>query len=209
MQNLNAVGFYWTLPVPWLGFTDISQDIDEAAAHSRTIRYQRDRIRRYAKDHGFDLVHESVFMEIAPDRGSQYVHSPLGRVERICTAQEATLLLVDFSEVQGMRSHDIMRHWAEQTRIDVVQLSPDPVSTAEWSFDPAAHFKEWKNRQADWSASKPERDKQTLARIRELQETGAKLPGIARTLAAEGVLTSSGKPWTADNLRKFLKAQTS
>ena len=44
--NTRAVGFYWTLPVPWAGFTDLPTDVDEAAAQSRTIRYQRDLIRR-------------------------------------------------------------------------------------------------------------------------------------------------------------------
>jgi hypothetical protein len=27
----NAVGFYWTLPVPWAGFTSLLREIDEAA----------------------------------------------------------------------------------------------------------------------------------------------------------------------------------
>ena len=66
----NAVGFYWTLPVPWTGFTSLPSDIDEAAKVSRTIRYQRNTIRRYAKVEGYRLIHEEVFLEIKPDRGS-------------------------------------------------------------------------------------------------------------------------------------------
>ena len=34
----NAVGFYWTLPVPWAGFVELPEDIDAAAKASRTIR---------------------------------------------------------------------------------------------------------------------------------------------------------------------------
>ena len=41
----NAVGFYWTLPVPWAGFTDLPKDIDAAVKASRTIRYQVQRVR--------------------------------------------------------------------------------------------------------------------------------------------------------------------
>ena len=67
----NAVGFYWTLPVPWAGFTKLPKDIEEAAKASRTIRYQCELIRRYARDNGYRLVDEKVFLEIEPDRGSE------------------------------------------------------------------------------------------------------------------------------------------
>ena len=49
-MSQNAVGFYWTLPVPWAGFTSLPKAVDDAAKLSRTIRYQRDLIRRYAAD---------------------------------------------------------------------------------------------------------------------------------------------------------------
>ena len=39
----NAVGFYWTLPVPWVGFTSALEAADgRRQARSCTIRYQRD-----------------------------------------------------------------------------------------------------------------------------------------------------------------------
>ena len=41
----NAVGFYWTLPVPWAGFTALPEKIEDAAKVSRTIRYQMQLIR--------------------------------------------------------------------------------------------------------------------------------------------------------------------
>ncbi len=53
-----AVGFYWTLPVPWAGFTELPKDVDRAAEFSRTIRYQREIIRRYAREHHLQLIHE-------------------------------------------------------------------------------------------------------------------------------------------------------
>ncbi len=40
------LGLYWTLPVPWAGFTSLPKDAKAAAAQSRTIAYPRERVRR-------------------------------------------------------------------------------------------------------------------------------------------------------------------
>ena len=66
----NYIGFYWTLPVPWAGFRDLPNDADEASGLSRTIRYQRDRVRRWVKEEKGELIDETVFLETEPDRGS-------------------------------------------------------------------------------------------------------------------------------------------
>lgn len=42
---MNYIGFYWTLPVNWAGFTTLPADADEAAKGSLTIRYQVDLVR--------------------------------------------------------------------------------------------------------------------------------------------------------------------
>ncbi len=78
----NAVGFYWTLPVPWAGFTELPTDIDAAAGASRTIGYQRALIRRHAKAEKLNLIREEVFLEIEPDRGSRSIHAPLNRLAK-------------------------------------------------------------------------------------------------------------------------------
>ena len=39
------VGFYWTLPMPHVGFTKLPRDAEAAAEASQTIRYQRERVR--------------------------------------------------------------------------------------------------------------------------------------------------------------------
>ena len=102
----NAVGFYWTLPVPWAGFTTLPEDIDAAAKESRTIHYQCELIRRYAKGRNYQLVAEKVFLEIAPDRGSQYIRDALRPLKAICREQSAAFLYVDFRRVQGWRGHE-------------------------------------------------------------------------------------------------------
>ena len=49
------LGLYWTLPVPWAGFTRLPKDAKAAAARSRTIAYQRERVRRWVAEEGLSL----------------------------------------------------------------------------------------------------------------------------------------------------------
>lgn len=83
-----AVGFYWTLPVPWVGFSGLSENIEEAAQQSRTIRYQMERVRSWAADEGYELVKEEVFLELAPDRGGEHVVPPLDKLAAFCRARD-------------------------------------------------------------------------------------------------------------------------
>lgn len=199
----NAVGFYWTLPVPWAGFIKLPSDIDEAAKVSRTIRYQRDLIRRYAKEEGLELIHEEVFLELEPDRGSPEIIPELERIERICRERQAILLFVDFSLGRGWRSHHSLTAWASG-RLDTMQV---PAWRHEPSgFDPHRHFAEWRERQRAWMAGKDERVARAAERIVELRASSTSFPEIARILDAEGLRSATGKPWTAANAIAVLKA---
>lgn len=199
-----AVGFYWTLPVPWAGFNELPDDIEAAARASRTIRYQCELIRRFARDEHIHLVAEEVFMEIAPDRSSSYVRDPLQHVAKICGAQDAELLYVDFSQVQGWRSHAPFSEWARRLGIRVEGLLPDEILIDGKPFDPQRHFSEWRKRQEDWTAGKDHR----VARAR---DAGLKLRAenkayrqIAEDLNAKELRSATGKPWTEDSIRKLL-----
>lgn len=99
------IGFYWTLPVPWAGFSHLPRDVDAAAAKSRTIRYQRDRVRRWVRDEPGELSAEEVFLELAPDRGSEHVLPLIDKLLDRCRSQSARLVLVDFSVAYGWRRH--------------------------------------------------------------------------------------------------------
>lgn len=204
--NEKTVGFYWTLPVPWAGFSQLPPDVDKAAASSLTIRYQRDLIRRYAKDHKSDLIHEAAYLEIEPDRGTEYVWDALSKVEQICLANEAKLLIVDFSEVQGWRSHGPLQEWAHSGRVDVRLIYPDPILMDGQTFNPHNHFWEWRQQQQGWTEGKAARGEACRAEATRLRAEGASLAAIADTLNASGLPSLTGKPWTADNLRKFLAA---
>lgn len=203
----NAVGFYWTLPVPWAGFTTLPAQIDEAAAISKTIRYQRDAIRRHAKIEGFNLVREEVFLEIEPDRGSDIIREPLAKVAKICREHDAVLLYVDFSQIQGWRSHAPMQQWSQTYSIQTDPVFPDEMVMDGQMFDPHAHFSAWREKQSDWMAGKVERAAKAHARALVLLSEGQKRPAIADLLNAENISSPSGKPWTADNIGKFLAAQ--
>lgn len=198
------MGFYWTLPVPWAGFTNLSADVDEAAKQSRTIHYQRDLVRGWAKENGFDLVREGVFLELAPDRGGELILPPLEQLACFCRENDAALLYVDFSEVQQWRSHMVMQPWLEQSGLRAIPIWPDPVMIDGQLHHPARHFAEWRAMDKAWRAGKSERVAAAMARVIELQGGGGKLAAIAGVLNQEGMKSLTGKPWTADNLRKLL-----
>jgi hypothetical protein len=202
-----AVGFYWTLPAPWAGFTDLPDDIDEAAAASRTIRYQRELIRRYAAGEGFRLIREQVFLELEPDRGSDQILGPLEEVEAICLKEAAVLLYVEFAELGGWRRHHYLVDWARRERrepIEILPIYPSPLEVS--GFDPHQHFSAWRQAQSEWSARKPERTARALSRAQQLQIEGRSQSGIADQLNSEDIPSPTGKRWTADNVRKLLKS---
>jgi len=200
----NAVGFYWTLPVPWAGFTALPEDIDAAARVSRTIRYQRDLIRRHAGDANYRLVAEKVFLEIEPDRGSRYILDVLRPLEAFCRAKDAVLLFVDFSEVQGWRSHAPMADWARHARIAIEPVYPDEITIDGVSFDPHRHFAAWRRRQHEWTAGKEARVARALAVAAGLRREGRTHAAIAEELNAARIPGATGKPWTADSVAKLL-----
>jgi hypothetical protein len=204
-----AVGFYWTLPVPWVGFERLSDQVDEAAEASRTIRYQRDLIRRYAAEHRYNLMHEQVFMEIGPDRGSDYIIEPLKKAQNVCLQSDAVLLYVEFSEKQRWRAHRPMADWLSNAKIRSEKVAPDPIKIDGSDFDPHAHFRAWRERQKDWMNNKPERIAKAKARSGELLEQGAKYSEIADILNDEQLRSATGCPWTAENIRKLTRATKS
>jgi hypothetical protein len=204
-----AVGFYWTLPVPWAGFRKLPANIDEAAAASRTIRYQRALIRRYAKENNYELVHEEAFLEIEPDRGSDLVREPLQKVEAICRNANAMLLFVDFTQVQGWRSHRPMADWAQRASVDIESIYPGEIDLDGEHFSPDAHFSDWRLKQRDWSHKKAERRREAFSRAAQLRAEGHSYHSIAETLNRDQMLSATGKPWTADNVGKLVAGGSS
>ena len=205
-MTLKAVAFYWTLPVPWADFTRLPAAIDDAAKASRTIRFQRETIHDYARRQGLELVHEEAFLEIHPDRGSNTITDALNKAACICRDHGALLVFVDFSGVQQWRSHQPMHDWLTTAKVDSLPIEAAPILLDGVLFDPHAHFSKWREAQWQWSSTKQDRADKAAARTRELQAAGLKYPAIARTLNEEKLRSLSGKPWTAESLRKLMTA---
>lgn len=200
---MRVIGFYWTLPVPWLGFTTLPKSVDEAAAASRSIRYQRERVRQWVKDEGGQLLHEEAFMETKADRGTTAILPEIDRLLARAEVLDATLALVNFAESFHWRPHAAL--WGRlQAEERVTPLDPVPVLIDGQFFDPTAHFRAWTEMSETHTALKPQAKAQIAARVAAMQENGASYATIADALNAEGVTTPSGKPWRADNLRKLL-----
>lgn len=200
---MRVIGFYWTLPVPWIGFTTLPKSVDEAAAASRSIRYQRERVRQWAKDEGGQVLHEEAFMETKADRGTTAILPEIDRLLARGEALDATLALVNFAESFYWRPHAALwgRLRAEER---VMALDPVPVLIDGQFFDPTAHFRAWTEMAETHTALKPQAKAQIAARITAMKHGGASFAAIADALNAEGVTTPSGKRWRADNLRKLL-----
>lgn len=200
---MRVIGFYWTLPVPWIGFTALPKSVDAAAKASRSIRYQRERVRQWTKDEGGQLLHEEAFMEMKADRGTTAILPEIDRLLARADALDATLALVNFAESFHWRPHASL--WGRlQAEERVMALDPVPVLIDGQFFDPTAHFRAWTDMAETHTALKPQAKAQIAARITALRNEGSSYTAIADALNAEGTTTPSGKPWRADNLRKLL-----
>lgn len=202
------IGFYWTLPVPRVGFTCLPRDVDAAAKASKTIRYQRELTHRWARDNVCDVILEDVFIELQPDRGSDMIVEPLDRLSKQAEQEAATIVYVDFSHLQGWRSHHLMRSWIRGVDGDrIIGLPPAPLPIdGEW-FDPQEHFGKWRGENEKWLASKVGRIETIRHKIEGMRRRAgskASYPAIADFLNSDGVVTTTGKQWSAESVRKFM-----
>ncbi len=207
-MSQNAVGFYWTLPVPWVGFTSLPKTVDEAAKLSRTIRYQRDLIRQYATDNHLKLIREEVFLEVYPDRASDQILEPLRKVKEKCEAENAVLLIVDFWEIKKWRDHGQLRNWLKEAgkKIEICRIYPDEIKIGQKRFSPDVHFSNWRNKQSEWTLGKEQRKQKALVRAQQLRADGKKNAQIAEVLNNEGLRSPTGRRWTEDNIGKLVNA---
>jgi len=206
LERTKFVGFYWTQPVPHAGFTGLSSDVDVAAGQSKTIRYQRDRARSWVRDQNGEMVHERVFLELEPGRSSEHLVHDVHAAIVIARKLGADLVTVDFSKHYGWRPHHLLQRALSCADIDCHALWPDPVRIEGEEFDPVTHFRAWSERTKAHAGSKDDHRNQVLALIEQLKAESATLAGLADTLNEWGMRTHGGKPWKADNLRKFLKS---
>lgn len=201
------VGFYWTLPVPRIGFRHLPRDAAAAAAVSTTIRYQRALTHRYVT--GLEgrlegcLLGEIAFMDTRPDRASVAVRESLERVRAIAGSRRAAVIHVAFEE----RSWRDSPHLVEQLRrldVERVPLSPEPIDLDGERLDPITHFAAWREREtAAMSALRLGAYSGLRAALAAFPEGEGRWRTIADRLNAEGIGTVRGGPWTPENVRKL------
>lgn len=206
MTGEKYFGFYWTLPVPWAGFRKLPADIDAAAEQSRTIRYQRDFVRRWVQEEGGTLIDEKAFLEVQADRASAHVTPEIDRVIRQCRAENAKIVLVDFSQAFGWRPHGPLWDRLRQPGVRFQALYPEPKIIDGEEFDPVEHFRSWRHIEGAKIASKADKEQHLAEMIDELKQDNLSLKERAEALNQRGATTPTGKLWTADNLRKFIKS---
>jgi hypothetical protein len=200
------VGFYWTLPVNWLGFRSLPADVEAAAAKSRTIRYQRKLVQNWVRDNPpAQLVDEITFMDTRPDRATEAVNEVLSKARKILSDRKAKLLYVKFDLMQWRHNLYLHNYIVEQG-IDAVPLPPDPLTIDGQRFDPSEHFGAW--RQADAAAMADFKERATAGlqyALLEVPEGPGRYKRIADIMNERGIKTLRGGKWTAENIRKRLK----
>ena len=198
------VGIYWTLPVNWAGFRDLPPDVDAAAAASRTIRYQRERVRGWVREQGGSLLGEVAFMDTRTDRATEAVRDVLHRAAPSYAGKGVTLLAVHFHEVQYWRHNPFLHAAAEELGLSVIGLSPDPLTIGGQVFDPAQHFAAWRTEDGSAMARLRLHAHEGLqAALAEVPDGTGRWQSITGLLNGRGVRTIRGGTWTAENVRKL------
>jgi hypothetical protein len=131
------VGFYWTRPAPRVGFIDIPADVDAAAATSRTIRYQRDLVRRWVETEKGALIAEYAALDVAPDRDTDAIADEVRRAVDHALSHDAIPVVVDFLANANWRPQRPMQRQLSTAGVDVERLYPAPSSSTERSSTPS------------------------------------------------------------------------
>ena len=199
-----SVGIYWTLPVNWAGFRDLPPSVDAAAAASKTIRYQRERVQRHVLECGGHLVGEIAFMDTRTDRATDAVRDVLQRNASALLASKPTLLTVRFEDMSHWRPNLFVRHAAEELGLTLIGLSPDPLVIDGQVFDPARHFTAWRKRDGTAMARlRLEAEDGLRTAMAETPEVEGRWRIVAGVLNTRGVKTIRGHSWTPENVRKL------
>lgn len=199
---MNYVGFYWTRPVFWAGFNSLPADVDDAAKVSKTIRYQREVIRRYVRDHRGSLVGEFVYLDQRADGATIVIQAELRSAERLCKKEEAKLIIVDSRHQYGWRRNKYLMDYIFERKIPYVALPADEIIMDGRLFDPISHFEDWRERESAWRSRKLDCNEQLVRLLMEAPEGMGRWTRISEALNRGGVKTANGKSWTVDSVRK-------
>jgi hypothetical protein len=204
----NAVGFYWTLPVNWADFRDLDENVEVAAQRSKTIRYQMELVRRWAKANAYQLPYEIAYIDTRTDRATDGCKSALVRARQKCTDPKAALIYVNFEEANFWRKNPFIQVHARTLGFKPIGLPPDAMTIDDKLFDPIKHFKDWRNL-----------DKTTKVDLRRAADEGlleaylrfdggeGRYTLMAQWLNDHGIKTATGKAWSDENVRKAIRTK--
>lgn len=205
-MNGNIVGFYWTRPVNWVGFTRLPQNADDAAKISKTIMYQRERVRCWAERDRSTVVTEVVYLERNPHVYSDGIKNKLQTAYDQCLKHKARLLYVDFAEDSGWRGNYWIRQFLRSSEIDHVSLSPKPIEIDGVRFDPIEHFRKWRDREGPQKEAVRWMALEGLRAVRgEVSEKRGQWAEMASILNLRGIRTVTGRTWTDESVRHSMK----
>lgn len=188
-------GIYWTYPVRWVGLTRFD-GVEHTATVSRTIRYQCEQILRHAALQKCAVLAEAAFLENAADRGTIEVAEEIAAT--VGKRPDLTPILIDFSDPSGWRRHHELRERMISAGAEFPPAEP-AFPHGQW-FNAIQHFRSRAERCADHAGAKEDHRETIMAALRDAPPTGR-----ASYLTGLGLRTHTGKVWTTDNLRKFLK----
>lgn len=198
------VGIYWTLPVNWAGFRDLPPSVDAAAAASKTILYQRERVKRHVRECGGHLVDEIAFMDTRTDRATDVVRDVLHRHATAFLAAEPTLLIVHFEEASHWRPNPFVHHAAATLGLRLIGLPPDPLIIHSQIFDPARHFATWRRRDVtEMARLRLDAEDGLCTALAATPEGQGRWRAVADLLNTKKVKTIRGGSWTPENVRKL------
>lgn len=220
------IALYWTMPVPWAGHTDLPEDAAAAAEKSVTIRYQRELVHREIKSHNRKLIGEIPYIEVDAFRPGKEIRDTLARIATRCLREGAGFVYVRFGGPYRVRYHAELESWIENhfamAKIPCTAIPAEGGdNTPEWAdadhdthqpkllysglIDPYAHFRAWqvanetRRKNRDLHASK------VIDAAAGLRNQGATFQQVAEHLNSQELFSTTGRRWTAESLRKFIK----
>jgi hypothetical protein len=218
------IALYWTLAVPWAGHTELSPDADQASTESKTIQYQQRLVRRWAKPGR--LIDEVIFMEKDAFRPSEKIIGVLERIAARCHQEGAGLVYVRFGGQYQVRYHSELENWIKynlmKAGIPCIPIDAEGAEEpAKWAedqldtynpkqlqpglMDPFAHFRAWKTAHKVHKSQLPAHIKKVADVISELRNCKVTLSQVATDLNERKLFSTTGRPWTSESLRKFMK----
>jgi hypothetical protein len=211
------------------GHINLSEDADRAAQESKTIQYQQNLVRHRVKEAKRQLIGEVPFIDGDAFRPTEKIVAILDQIAARCREEGAGFVYVRFGGPFRVRYHAELEHWVKsrvkQADIRCVSIDVSEAAgggrLAEWAedeqdtynpkqvtpglIDPFAHFRAWKAADQARKYDREHRSKKIIALVVEYQSYGQTFAQIAAYLNSQELYTMTGKPWTTEGLRKFVK----